>query len=126
MTTDDEAQQRRAEMIDFARRVQGAIVDRGGMATKSAVEDILMPVFQIDRSEAHDVLNVIEFCNLKWIGRAHVARQRDAIQRTLEHLDRAIEDLSQTSDHPRADVRGARGWIIGAQAIVKAMQEDKP
>lgn len=51
-------------MIITARQIQGRIVKDGGMATKSKVEDELMPAFNITRSLAHDITNHISQHNL--------------------------------------------------------------
>ena len=49
-----------AEAID----IRYAIVNAGGMATKSAVEDVLIARHSIDRYDAHVVTNHIEFNDL--------------------------------------------------------------
>lgn len=54
-------------MIDVAQDIVKRIVESGGMATKSSVEDELMPMFGVDRYMAHQVMNHIEYHNLrKW------------------------------------------------------------
>ena len=54
-------------MVDVALDIQKRIVDSGGMASKSVVEDELMPMFGIDRYVAHGITNHIEYHNLrKW------------------------------------------------------------
>lgn len=50
--------------IAAALETRRSIVASGGMATKTAVENIIMPKFNIDRSEAHDIMNEIESQNL--------------------------------------------------------------
>jgi hypothetical protein len=63
-----------AVYLRAGRIVQANIIDAGGMANKSRVEDVLMPLFGIDRGTAHDVMNTIEYHNLKPIrfGGSHV------------------------------------------------------
>ena len=51
-------------MVAAAVAIRDRIVAAGGMATKSRVEDELMPMFGIDRSDAHSIMNHIEFHNL--------------------------------------------------------------
>lgn len=58
-----------AKMVDTAQDIVKRIVESGGMANKSRVEDELMPMFNIDRYTAHDVMNYIEFHNLRKWGR---------------------------------------------------------
>jgi len=54
-------------MVDVALDIQKRIVEAGGMATKSIVEDELMLMFGIDRYVAHNITNHIEYHNLrKW------------------------------------------------------------
>lgn len=53
-----------AAIVLKAREIQGAIVAAGGMATKSKVEDELMPLYNLTRGAAHQVLNFIEAHNL--------------------------------------------------------------
>lgn len=50
-----------------ARREVGRIVTAGGMATKTKVENYLMPKYNITRYVAHEIMNYIEYHNLKWI-----------------------------------------------------------
>lgn len=52
-------------MVDTALQIRGRIVAAGGMANKSAVEDELMPMFGIDRGAAHNIMNHIEYHNLR-------------------------------------------------------------
>lgn len=55
-----------AIIID-ARQEVGRIYRFGGMATKTRVEDYLMPKYNIDRSCAHDIMNHIQHYNLKML-----------------------------------------------------------
>ena len=52
-------------LVNEARDIRFVIVKAGGMATKSAVEDVLMLRHsEIGRSEAHEVTNYIEQNNI--------------------------------------------------------------
>ena len=51
-------------IIIEALNIRGAIIANGGMATKSVVEDILMLRHPIDRFQAHEIMNHIEYYNL--------------------------------------------------------------
>jgi hypothetical protein len=53
------------EIKKVAVDVQFLIVKGGGMATKSVVEDYLMPRFGIDRCLAHEVMNDLERENVR-------------------------------------------------------------
>lgn len=54
------------ELLEEAVKITEVIVTHGGMATKTAVEDVLMNRFDsLNRCEAHDVMNAVEFLNLK-------------------------------------------------------------
>jgi len=115
------------EMTQLARRLQGAIIDRGGMANKSAVEDLLVPLFAIDRSVAHDLLNTIEFHNFTPIRQAQIDQAWANVLDAIESLDRALEALTKTPDHPRLDVSGARGCVIDARArLLRLPQKELP
>jgi len=59
--TDDEWRR----LLERAVAIRRRIIEAGGMATKTAVEDELMPEFAIDRYTAHQVLNTIERENLR-------------------------------------------------------------
>lgn len=52
------------EILQAALIIRRNIVLARGMATKSIVEDTIMPIFGIDRGIAHDIMNEIEFKNL--------------------------------------------------------------
>jgi hypothetical protein len=53
-------------LVHEAVEIKYVIYKAGGMATKTAVEDVLMLRHSgLDRYEAHDVLNRVEFLNLK-------------------------------------------------------------
>ena len=58
-----------AQMVDAAQDIVKRIVESGGMANKSKVEDELMPMFGVDRYIAHEVMNHIEYHNLRRWGR---------------------------------------------------------
>ena len=51
--------------VAVAIQIRNRIVESGGMATKTRVEDELMPLFDIDRYDAHQIMNHIEYHNLK-------------------------------------------------------------
>lgn len=55
----------RQTKIDAALTARRQIIAAGGMASKSAVEDVIMPMFGIDRCEAHEIMNEIEYKNLR-------------------------------------------------------------
>lgn len=55
-----------AIIID-ARQEVGRIYRSGGMATKTRVEDYLMPKYNINRYCAHDIMNYIQQHNLKML-----------------------------------------------------------
>ena len=59
--TDDEWRR----ILQRAAAIRRRIVEAGGMATKTAVEDELMPEFGVDRYTAHHALNTIERENLR-------------------------------------------------------------
>ena len=59
--TDDEWRR----ILQRAAAIRRRIVEAGGMATKTVVEDELMPEFAIDRYTAHQALNTIERENLR-------------------------------------------------------------
>lgn len=61
----DEQYQSWLGMVEQAREIQGRIITAGGMATKSSVEDELMPLYGIDRGTAHDIMNHIEYHNMR-------------------------------------------------------------
>jgi aspartate 1-decarboxylase len=49
-----------------ALRITELIVTNGGMANKTAVEDVLINMFStLDRASAHDIMNEIEFFDMK-------------------------------------------------------------
>ncbi len=50
-----------------ARKEVGRIVAAGGMATKTKVENYLMPKYNLTRYAAHEIMNYIEYHNLRWI-----------------------------------------------------------
>lgn len=57
-------------MVQAAQDIQYLIIKAGGMATKSKVEVALMARFNIDRGEAHSIMNYIEYKNERiWRGR---------------------------------------------------------
>ena len=56
-------------MVDAAQDIVKRIVESGGMANKSRVEDELMPMFDMDRYTAHQIMNHIERHNLRKWGR---------------------------------------------------------
>ena len=51
--------------VATAVEIRNRIVASGEMATKTRVEDELMPMFCIDRYDAHQIMNHIEYHNLK-------------------------------------------------------------
>ncbi len=51
--------------VATAVQIRNRIVASGEMATKTRVEDELMPLFGIDRYDAHQIMNHIEYHNLK-------------------------------------------------------------
>lgn len=51
-------------MVDTAVAIRNRIYFAGGMATKTIIEDELMPMFGIDRGAAHDITNYVEYHNL--------------------------------------------------------------
>lgn len=53
--------------IKDAREEVGRIVRSGGIATKTKVEDYLMPRWNIDRGCAHNIMNHIGHYNLGWL-----------------------------------------------------------
>lgn len=53
------------DLVEEALAVRRQIISDGQMATKSAVEDVLMKRHDIDRCVAHDVMNHIERNNLR-------------------------------------------------------------
>ena len=55
--TDDQLTQYR----DKAVTIQRFIIENGGMARKSAVEDVLFNMYGVGREDAHGVLNYIEY-----------------------------------------------------------------
>ena len=55
-----------ADLTREALRITEVIVVNGGMATKSAVEDVLMEMFQsLTRYRAHAIMNHLEINNMK-------------------------------------------------------------
>ena len=52
-------------IVRDAVAIRNRIVAAGGMATKTVFEDELMPKHCLDRRAAHDVMNHIEYHNLK-------------------------------------------------------------
>lgn len=66
---DDVSQETWTQMVDAAQDIVKRIVESGGMANKSRVEDELMPMFGVNRYTAHQVMNHIEFYNLRKWGR---------------------------------------------------------
>jgi len=66
---DDVPQETWDRMVDAAQDIVKRIVESGGMANKSRVEDELMPMFGVDRFLAHQVMNHIEFYGLRKWGR---------------------------------------------------------
>lgn len=60
----DQEYQEWLKMVAAAIAIRERIVSAGGMATKSKVEDELMPMFGIDRGDAHTIMNHIEYHNL--------------------------------------------------------------
>jgi hypothetical protein len=56
-------------MVDVAQDIAKRIVESGEMATKTRVEDELMPMFGIDRYDAHMITNYVERHNLRKWGR---------------------------------------------------------
>jgi hypothetical protein len=52
-------------MVAAAVAIRNRIVAAGDMATKTRVEDELMPIFGIDRYDAHMIMNHIEHRNLR-------------------------------------------------------------
>ena len=48
-------------MVTTAVQIRNRIVAAGEMATKTRVEDELMPMFGIDRGDAHSIMNHIEY-----------------------------------------------------------------
>jgi hypothetical protein len=52
-------------MVDVAVAIRNRIVAAGEMATKTRVEDELIPMFGIDRYDAHRIMNHIEYHNLR-------------------------------------------------------------
>lgn len=53
------------ELVAEALEIRRSIVASGDMATKTAVENVLMQRHGISRSDAHGILNHIESQNLK-------------------------------------------------------------
>lgn len=51
--------------VATAVQIRNRIVEAGEMATKTRVEDELMPLFGIDRYDAHAIMNHIEYHNLR-------------------------------------------------------------
>ncbi len=51
--------------VAVAVQIRNRIVESGEMATKTRVEDELMPLFGIDRYDAHQIMNHIEYHNLR-------------------------------------------------------------
>lgn len=61
----EEAQLRWERLRNDALAIRQIIFEHGGMANKSAVEDVMMRKHPgLDRSEAHDILNHIEYHNM--------------------------------------------------------------
>ena len=64
----------RKEILDHAFNVRYLIFENGGMATKSAVEDVLMNIYPfLPRDSAHSLMNYIESNNQSCI--SQVARR---------------------------------------------------
>lgn len=42
----------------------------------------------------------------------------DSIRRAANMLDKVLEDLGETVDHPPPNVRGTRGWVHAALAVL--------
>lgn len=53
------------QMIQDALIIRRRIMESGKMATKTIVEDELIPMHNIDRGLAHSVMNHIEYHNLR-------------------------------------------------------------
>ena len=51
--------------VSAAITIRNRIVASGEMATKTRVENEIMPMFGIDRYDAHQIMNHIEYHNLK-------------------------------------------------------------
>lgn len=52
-------------MVREAITIRNDIVASGGMATKTSVENVLMERHGIDRYDAHNIMNHIEFRNYR-------------------------------------------------------------
>jgi hypothetical protein len=52
-------------MVAAAVKIRNRIVAAGEMANKTRVEDEIMPMFGIDRYDAHMIMNHIEHHNLR-------------------------------------------------------------
>lgn len=52
-------------MVSAAVAIRNRIVAAGEMATKTRVEDELMPLYGIDRYDAHRIMNHIEYHQLR-------------------------------------------------------------
>ena len=55
------------DMVREAIGIRNAIVASGGMATKTSVENVLMERHGIDRYDAHNIMNHIEFRNYRTV-----------------------------------------------------------
>ena len=53
------------QMVTTAVQIRNRIMAAGEMATKTRVENEIMPMFNIDRCDAHSIMNHIEYRNLK-------------------------------------------------------------
>lgn len=53
------------DMVREAITIRNGIVESGGMATKTSVENVLMERHGIDRYDAHNIMNHIEFRNYR-------------------------------------------------------------
>lgn len=51
--------------VDEALDIRRTIIAAGGMATKTAVEDVLMERHGMERGDAHSIMNHIEAHNLR-------------------------------------------------------------
>lgn len=54
--------------IEYALAARAAIVAAGGMATKTIIEDLLTRKYQIRREMGHELMNFIEYYNVKHQG----------------------------------------------------------
>lgn len=62
-----------AHLIAVANRIKSAIYHHGGLATKSAVEDVMMVMYDgLTRGPAHDVMNYLEYHHVPVLGEDEV------------------------------------------------------